>query len=94
MSPQNRRRKRSSWGQSLAQAQLIKESAAMGQVLRRWQRRGCYRHVMAGEHLAGLVIVAIGAGLRIRLQGIQQRIVGPLCELGKRLCRHCAPALK
>jgi hypothetical protein len=38
---------------------------------------------MAGEHLARLVIVAIAAGLGIGLEGIQQRIVGPLAKFSE-----------
>jgi hypothetical protein len=38
---------------------------------------------MTGEHLPGAVVLAIGAGLRIRLQGIKQRIVRPLSKLGE-----------
>jgi hypothetical protein len=41
---------------------------------------------MAGEHLAGLVIVAIAAGLGIGLERIQQRIVGPLAKFSKAGC--------
>ena len=66
--------------QCLAQPQLLEQAAAAGQILLHRQRRGSHRHGIAGEHLAGPVIVAITAGLRIRLQRLQQRVVGPLCE--------------
>jgi hypothetical protein len=37
-------------------------------ILRRWNWSWRYRQVMTGEHLAGLVIVAINACLGIRMQ--------------------------
>ena len=74
--------------QLLAQAQVVEEGCAVRHVLRRWDWRGGHRHVVTGEHLAGPVIVAIGGGLGVGAQGIQQRIVGPLRKVRKRCCRH------
>lgn len=79
--------------QALAQPQLLEQSAAMCHILRRRQRRWCHRHVMAREHLARPVIVAINAGLRIRLQRLQQRVVGLLRKGRKAGGRHCALTL-
>ena len=59
-------------GQPIAEAQLVEQAWAVGDILGRWNRRGGDRHVMAGEHLAGPVIVAIGGGLGIRLERLQQ----------------------
>ena len=64
--------------QCSAEAELIEQGRAVGHVLRRRQGSRFHRHVMAAEHLTGPVVVAIAAGLRIRPQAIQQRVVGPL----------------
>lgn len=56
--------------------QLLEQAAAVGPILLRRQLRGCHRPVIAGEHLAGPVIVAITAGLRPQQQRLQQRVVG------------------
>ena len=70
-------------GQGIAKAQLLEQAVAVRQVGRYWQGRGCDRHVMTREHLAGAVIVAIQRGLGIRLQRLQQRIISPLRELSE-----------
>ena len=74
--------------QFIAQAQFVEEASAVRHVFRRWNRGWPDRYVVTGEHLAGLVIEPVAGGLRIRMQGIQQRIVGPLCKLRERGCRH------
>ena len=81
-------------GERLAQAKLLKQAAAVRHELRRRERRGGHRHVVPREHLAGPVIVAIPCGLRIGLQRLQQRIIGPLgkrrkCGGGGLCCRPC-----
>ena len=70
-------------GQGVAQAQLLKKGGAVRQVGGHGQGRGCDRHVMARENLAGPVIVAIQRGLGIWLQRLQQRIISPLHELSE-----------
>jgi hypothetical protein len=59
-------------GQLIAQAQVVEQGAAVGDIFRCGNRCGRHRHVMTGEHLAWLVIVAIAGGLRIRMECLQQ----------------------
>ena len=70
--------------QCFAQPQLSEQATAVGHVFRLGQRSGRDRHVMPGEHLAGPVVVAVGPGLRVGPQGVEQGIVGPLRKLLKR----------
>ena len=63
--------------QCLVLAQFLEQAAAVRHILWRWNRDWRHRRLMTGEHLSGLVNAAITAGLRIHMQPIEQRIVGP-----------------
>lgn len=60
----------------------------MRHILWLWNGGGCHRHVVSGEHLARPMILAIRRGLRIRLEGIQQGIVGLACKF-RECCEGC-----